>query len=69
MAIFTSKASAAESAAASPADMIAHAEELLAAAEGGIKITAAKDIPTLKANLAGAYAQLALAKHSIGGQP
>lgn len=67
MAIFTSKGSAAEHAGGTPAELIAHAEELLAAAEGGIKLTPAKDIPTLKANLAGAYAQLAVAKQAVHG--
>jgi hypothetical protein len=63
MAIFTSKGGAAERLAdATPEQLIEHAEELLAAAEGGIKLTSAKDIPALKAALAGAYAQVAIAK-------
>lgn len=63
MAIFTSKSGAAERLEdATPAQLIEHAEELLAAAEGGIKLTQGRDIPALKATLAGAYAQVALAK-------
>lgn len=65
MAIFTSKSTAAQTAALPPAELIAHAEGLLAEAEGGIKNTPMKDIAILKANLAGAYAQLAMAKQSI----
>lgn len=67
MAIFTSKGEAAGFAAGTPTELIAHAEELLAAAEGGIKLSAAKDIPALKATLAGAYAQLAVAKQAVQG--
>ena len=53
---------------ATPAELIAHAEDLLAAAEGGIQQAGAKDIPALKAALAGAYAQLAVAKIAVGQQ-
>jgi hypothetical protein len=69
MAIVTSPSEAAERLdPATPAELIAHAEELLAAAEGGIQQAGAKDIPALKAALAGAYAQLALAKIALAGQ-
>ena len=54
--------------AATPAELIAHAEELLAAAEGAIQQAGAKDVPALKAALAGAYAQLAVAKIAVGEQ-
>lgn len=51
-----------------PTELIAHAEELLAAAEGGIQLAGAKDVPALKAALAGAYAQVALAKIAAAAQ-
>jgi hypothetical protein len=69
MAIFTSKSEAAGRLdTATPAELIAHAEELLAAAEGGIKLQSAKDIPILKAALASAYAQVALARLTARSQ-
>lgn len=68
MAIFTSKGEASGTVGGTPEELIEHAAELLAAAEGGIKLQAAKDIPHLKAGLAGAYAQLAVAKLSLARQ-
>lgn len=69
MAISTSRSEAAERLdTATPAELIAHAEELLAAAEGGVQLSGAKDVPALKAALAGAYAQVALAKIAAAGQ-
>jgi hypothetical protein len=69
MATSTSKSEAADPLhAATPAQLIARAEELLASAEGGIQLSGAKDIPAVKAALATAYAQLAVAKIAAAGQ-